>query len=119
MRVSILGAGGSAHAGYPLASQLGTSIASWVETLPEESKYHERVRQLRDVYGTLENFEPLITDLFTCPGNSPASALSRSLRGNILHDIEDAIMEYFNIIRVQPAPLYDALAQRTRHGDVV
>ena len=119
MRVYLLGAGASVHAGYPLASQLGSGLASWVATLPAQHQYHERMKQLRTVYGTLDDFEALMTDLFTCAPGSCASALPQSTRPYLLGDIEEGIMEYFNAIRPRPALLCDQLAQRTWHGDVV
>lgn len=119
MRVYVLGAGASVHAGYPLASQLGAGLASWVATLPATHHYHSRVNQLRTLYGTLDNFESLMTDLFTCAPGSPASTLPEGERPYLLGDIEEGIREYFNAIRPRPALLFDELAQRTRHGDVV
>lgn len=94
MRVYILGAGASAHAGYPLASRLGTGLASWVETLPAKHHYRERIMQLRTLYGTLDDFETLLTDLFTCPRGSPARSLPAGVLPNLLSDIEEAIREY-------------------------
>lgn len=119
MRVYILGAGASFHAGYPLASRLGVCLAEWVGTLPPDHSHREPFAQLHTTYGTLDEFEPIMTDLFLNTPGSRASALPIGARANILTAIQEATREYFDSIRPRPALLYDELAQRTRAGDFV
>src|SRR5262249_48080860 len=82
-------------------------------------RYHERIRQLRATYSTLDEFEALMTDLLMCVPGSRASALPRGVRPCLLSDIGEGLTEYFNAIRPRPALLCDQLAQRTRNSDVV
>jgi hypothetical protein len=90
-----------------------------VATLPRKHRYHERIRQLRAAYSTLDDFEAVMTDLFMCAPGSRASALPQGLRSYLLRDIGEGITEYFDAIRPRPALLCDQLAQRTRNSDVV
>jgi hypothetical protein len=119
VRVYVLGAGASVHAKYPLASALGTSLAAWIETLPPEHQYRLRLRQVINAYGTLDNFEAILTDLMTCLPGSPAAALQPAVRPYLISDLQEAIREHFDTIRTEPAPLYDQLARTLRPGDVV
>jgi hypothetical protein len=58
MRVFVLGAGASFHAGYPLAAEMGKRLAAWVETLPPDHQYRSWLKQIADLYGALDEFEP-------------------------------------------------------------
>jgi len=119
MTVYILGAGASIHAGYPLASGLGKSLAAWIDTLPQDHQYRCHLSQIIDAYGTLDNFEGILTDLMTCPPGSPAASLPSAVLPYLRNDLQDAIREHFDIIRTAPAPLYDRLAHGLRRGDLV
>ena len=88
-------------------------------TLPPAHRYHERIKQLRTIYGTLDDFESVMTDLFVCAPGSRASTLPKGVRPYLIGDIEEGITEYFNAIRHRAALLCDQLAHRTRRGDVV
>ena len=121
MTVYVLGAGASAHAGYPLAAALGVALDSWVEEArPSDHKYRVQFTQLKEAYGVLSDFEAVLTDLMTRAPGSIASKLPTVVRPYLLTDVQGAIRDYFDAIRLQPAPLYDLLARNHIHeGDVV
>jgi len=119
MTVYVLGAGASAHAGYPLARHLGSALASWVEETTDGHGYRDTIAQLK-AYFTLDNFEAVMTDLVTCRPCLPASKLPADVRPTLLAAIQKAIRDYFNTIRQQTASLYDELARKhIRKGDLV
>ena len=119
MRVYVLGAGASAHAGYPLAGDLGTRLATWIETLPQGHYLRTRLSQFTDASGKLDDFEAVIADLITCRPGSLAAGLPSGERSNLRRDLQRALREYFNTIRDSPAPLYDQLSGNLSPGDVV
>jgi hypothetical protein len=119
MKVYVLGAGASAHAGYPLASPLGTSLAGWIETLQQDHQYRSRLTQIIGAYGSLANFEAVLADLMTSSPGSPAAGLPAAVRPYLLSDLQEAIREYFDTIRKGPTPLYDQLANSMRPDDLV
>ena len=118
MRVFILGAGASRHAGYPLAAEMGQRLAAWVSTLSPEHRYHSCLKQIDDAYGGLDNFEAILADLMTCPAGSKAEALGTA-RPYVLTDLQEALRDQFDVIRSTSAPLYDKLARVVRPGDFV
>jgi hypothetical protein len=118
MRVFVLGAGASLHAGYPLAAELGNRLAAWIDLLPPDHRYRSCLQQVADVYGTLENFEAIMADLMTCAPGSRAESLGVA-RPYLLGDLDEAIRDHFDSIRCAPAPLYDALARIVRRGDKI
>ncbi len=118
MRVFVLGAGASRHAGYPLAAGLGKSLAAWIETLPAADEHRVCLKQIADLYGALDDFESILADLMTCPPGSPAEALG-STRPYLLSELQEAIRDYFDSIRSAPATLYDELARILYPGDTV
>jgi hypothetical protein len=118
MRVFVLGAGASRHAGYPLAAEMGKSLAAWVATLSSEYKYRSCMEQIADLYGELDDFETILADLMTCPPGSRAAGLGVKLP-YLLSDLKETIRDYFDFIRSTPAPLYDKLARVLSRGDFV
>src|ERR1035437_4409940 len=116
MRVFVLGAGASLHAGYPLAAQMGKCLAAWIDTLSDDHPHRASLEQIVHVYGPLDNFEPILADLMTCPPGSPAAALGAT-RPYLLDSLKEAIRDHFDAIRCAPAPLYDRLARVLRAGD--
>lgn len=118
MRVFVLGAGASLHAGYPLAAEMGKCLAAWIETLSADHPYQGDFARVVDLYGSLDNFEYILEDLMTCPPGSPASALGAS-RFYLLHNLQEAVHDYFDVIRSMPAPLYDGLSRCLRPDDKV
>lgn len=112
-------AGASVHATYPLASALGNSLAAWIETLGSEHPFRVRLNRIVDVYGTVDNFEDILTDLMTCCPGSLAAALPTTELPCLRDDLKEAVREYFDTLRTAPAPLYDQLALHVLPGDVV
>jgi hypothetical protein len=54
----VLGAGASCHAGYPLASNLGLDLEDWtLGSNAAKDRYQSRLSQLKDLYGSLFDFE--------------------------------------------------------------
>lgn len=93
MRVFILGAGASLHAGYPLAAQMGNCLAAWINTLPLEHQYRSSLKQIADLYGELENFESILADLMTAAPGSRAASLGVA-RPYLLGDLKEALRDY-------------------------
>lgn len=118
MRVFVLGAGASLHAGYPLAAQMGNCLAAWINTLPLEHRYRSRLEQVSELYGGLEDFERILADLMTTTPGSRASNLGVK-PPYLLSGLKEALRDYFDSIRSAPAPLYDLLARVLRQDDVV
>jgi hypothetical protein len=118
MRVFVLGAGASLHAGYPLAAEMGNCLAAWVNTLSPDHQYRSGLEQIIDVYGGLGNFESILADLMTAVPESLAAGLGVS-RSYLLSDLKEALRDYFDAVRSAPAPLYDRLARVLRSGDRV
>jgi hypothetical protein len=118
MRVFVLGAGASHHAGYPLAAEMGKSLATWINTLPSDHQYRDRLNHVVDVYGGLDDFESILADLMTCAAGSRAASLGPD-RPYLLSDLKEAVRDHFDAIRPGPAVLYDGLACHIRPSDVV
>lgn len=121
MTTYVLGAGASAHAGYPLARDLGTSLREWLtRNKLQNPNLAEYIEELHGLYGSLENFEQILTDLMECPPDSPSSQISKSSRPYFLQSVRVCIPEFFNDVRRTPAPLYERLArERIQEGDVI
>jgi hypothetical protein len=124
MKVFILGAGASVHAGYPLASNLGLELAKWVEeTKPIDHEYRILIDQVRARLGNLDSFEELLINLdsrrfaFDKAGAEEEKITLASLRPGL----EKAICEYFDAVRkVKSAEAYECLAENHIHtGDVI
>ncbi len=118
MRVFVLGAGASLHAGYPLAAEMGNCLAAWIDTLPPEHQYRSCLEQISELYGGLANFESILADLMTAAPGSRAASLGVT-RPYLLSDLKEALRDHFDSIRSAPAPLYDKLARVLRQGDLV
>ena len=118
MRVFVLGAGASLHAGYPLAAEMGKSLATWIKTLPSDHQYRDCLNQIVDMYGALDDFESILADLMTCAPGSRAASLGAT-RPHLLSDLKEAIRDHFDAIRSAPTVLYDSLARLIRPSDVV
>jgi hypothetical protein len=117
----VLGAGASHHAGYPLASRLGAELFDWISHVgPGFQMFRPSVEMLHELYGGLEDFEQILTELDECAPNSRAATLKSTERGFIRQALEHSVPGFFNQIRGQPAPLYGQLAsQRVKQGDVI
>ena len=118
MKVFVLGAGASLHAGYPLAAEMGNRLESWIDTLPAKSRYRGCLNQIKDVYGSLDDFESILADLMTFAPGSKAATLGPR-RPDLLNNLKEAIRDYFDEIRSKPALLYDELARVLHRDDSV
>ena len=49
MRVFVLGAGASNHAGYTLAAEVGICLQEWVSSLSPEHDYRLRLKQIYEL----------------------------------------------------------------------
>ncbi len=110
MRVFVLGAGASSHAGYPFAATLGEDLALWAERDDVEGfRYRDQLRELKAEFGG--NFEHILTVLREEKESGKRSAIP---------DLGSAISFFFNSIRNRPAELYDHFASaHVSSGDVV
>jgi hypothetical protein len=67
MTAYILGAGASAHAGYPLASRLLQALSDWLDSASESEHWvapcRNRILQVRETFGTLDDFEGILGKL--------------------------------------------------------
>jgi hypothetical protein len=116
MTTYVSGAGASAHAGYPLASQLWPRLASWVISNKPESK--TTVDTIVSVGGPVVDVEAVLTDLDR--GRGAFAALDKAARTGISGDFRVAVAAYFRHIREtgSGAPLYAAFAELVSKGDV-
>lgn len=98
MRVFVLGAGASYHAGYPLAADLGRRLAGWITTLPSGHDYRIYLKQVAELYGTLDNFEGILGDLMTRRQGSRAMAVPAGFLPPLLSNLTP-----FGIISIRSA----------------
>lgn len=117
----VLGAGASRHAGYPLASNLGTDLRKWIhDTQTADSEHRIHIDQIHELYGGLGNIEEILTDLNEHLDGSRAATLESHIRPYLLSDFRESIREFFNGIREQPAGHYRRLVlERIRPGDAI
>ena len=67
MTSCILGAGASAHAGYPLASRLLQAVSDWLDGKDDKEHwvrdFRNRIVQVRETFGALDDFEGILGKL--------------------------------------------------------
>jgi hypothetical protein len=67
MTAYILGAGASAHAGYPLASTLLQALSGWLDGKGDAEHWigwcRNRIKQVRETFGSLDDFEGILGKL--------------------------------------------------------
>jgi hypothetical protein len=67
MTAYILGAGASAHAGYPLASRLLHALSDWLDHADDAQHWvagcRNRIVQVRETFGSLDDFESILGKL--------------------------------------------------------
>jgi hypothetical protein len=67
MTAYILGAGASSHAGYPLASRLLQAVSEWLDCKDDTEHwvrdYRNRIIQVRETFGSLDDFESILGKL--------------------------------------------------------
>jgi hypothetical protein len=110
MRVFVLGAGASTHAGYPLTKDLGSELIQWANRNPPNWKWtfwpdDEGVRE----FGPLGDIEEAIARLEQL--ENP---------GKFLAGLREALCKYFDSIRPDEAALYNCFAADVvADGDVI
>jgi len=95
----LLGAGASAHAGYPLASRREEDLYVWARQNTDggTQAWAGFIESLCEAYGDLCDFERILTDLTECPEGSHVQAWSKMMRGNALGAIRTLIPEMFHV----------------------
>ncbi len=123
MKSYIFGAGASFHAGYPLASKLGTELAKWIRVSKSiNHDYQKMIGQAEQCYGSLDNFEELLTDMDARLLASPASRMvqGKTLLIDLRSGLERAICDFFDEIRQNKAEAYQNFAKvRVQPGDSI
>jgi hypothetical protein len=121
MTTYVFGAGASRDAGYPLANELGKRLLEWAQQTNDNSELHGAgIRDLFDLYGSLDNLEQILSELDECPAGSRVASLTPAQRGLFDVHVRLGISEVFRSLRRKPAPFYVRLArEKARPGDVV
>jgi hypothetical protein len=123
MNTYIFGAGASFHAGYPLASKLGSELAKWIKkSKPINHNWQILIQQAVDRYGNLDNFEELLTDVDNRLLALPASGMEEEkvLLVTLRSGLERAICDFFDEIRQSKAEAYEHFARdHIQPGDIV
>lgn len=128
MRTFILGAGASAHAGYPLATDLWGALEEWVEGTPDpEPKFVDAVQTTKAGFDVSLPFEQVFSDLDAeidrLAALSPAQPRESPKKHTliILRDVLTLMVPgLFNSIRSRPARLYATFASEVvQRGDTV
>jgi hypothetical protein len=117
MKIFVLGAGASFHAGYPLASTMGAALEEWTNSNSEAASYQSTLSEIRQRYGNLDDFESILEDLMTPRAEHKSSFEIQ--RPYLLSNLQEALRLQFEAIRSHPAALYDRLAEVTAAGDVI
>lgn len=117
MRVYVLGAGASLHAGYPLMKDLGHELAAWAASLPESdinAAFALAHGKLTEWQGSnrLDNLEQLVTE-------ADAGAFEIENWQSIRAGIGILLAQFLSPRPGRPATAYAALARLLADGDVV
>ena len=119
MRVFVLGAGASKHAGYPLACELGARLVEWSTRHPTSgpNPSWEDPSTLKRYFPCLDNLEVIIEKI----ENATEGDSFYSARGSMLAGIMETLDAYFEEIRLAGNPsLYREFAQKVvRNGDTI
>jgi hypothetical protein len=110
MNVYVLGAGASRHAGYPLASELGSKLRQWCEG---RNDARDLASVLDHLDGGLHGLEQLLTDADAGRITIPAWPQCRAL-------FQQGIREFFRSVRPHEAVGYRGFSiGRIQPGDTV
>jgi len=114
MRVFVLGAGASFHAGYPLARGLGTKVIDWVAQHQDSNAVRRLdVDVFCGLFPVVDDFEEVITELEAQLPRSPAvAAFGDQPRRAMLADLRYSLADFFDHIRPQQAKDYRLFAER-------
>jgi hypothetical protein len=127
MRTFIFGAGGSAHAGYPITNSMWPAMASWaLESCPPESMFRGVVEEMKARFDVSRPFELVLTDLddriavLIGRAHSDREKLEKFTLLEMRRTLGYMICCYFNAVRSQPARLYERFASEVLEpGDAV
>lgn len=110
MRVFVLGAGASVHAGYPLNKDLGPKLVKWAAENPPPQDFPFWIDDAELAkYGPLNDIEQVVTTLEASEHTS-----------NTLAGLREALCAYFDSIRPGEAKLYRRFAEAVvQSGDVI
>jgi|SRR5579872_1043028 len=118
MTTYVLGAGASAHAGYPVTSQLWPGLVNWVNSSPSASwESQQAIQKIIALNGPVHDLESVLTDLHR--GQGAFSAFDEEKRAQANGGIRKGITGYFRNIREANAgaPLYAAFTKLVRPGE--
>lgn len=118
MKTFIFGAGASAHAGYPLASELWRAMEGWAQaTFPEDHDFRNAVDTMNAEFDLSKSFELVLTDLDDRiePLLKERPTTAEGIREKVMLvylrlAVKTMIPAYFNSLRSQPAELYRVFA---------
>lgn len=124
MRVFVLGAGASRHAGYPLTSQLYRELVNWTAARASENANFARTNEVLAEYGNRhgEDLEEILDQLVR--DAAEASRISNvELKVRLNHtkaDLLEAIRLLFEEIRSSGRPAYESFVTKAcSPGDTV
>ena len=118
MTTYVLGAGASAHAGYPVTSQLWPGLVNWANSSPSTSWESQRaIQKIIALNGPVHDLESVLTDLHR--GQGAFSALDEEKREQAKGGVRKGITGYFRSIREAnaEAPLYAAFTRLLKPGE--
>lgn len=121
MTTYVLGAGASAHPGFPLAADLGNKLRAWTScNRPDGYDYWTGIDELHALYGGLGNIEEILSDLDGPLPGSRASGLDPSVRKRLLDNFLVALREFLDHLNIGPATLYRCFGrEHVQPGDVL
>ena len=119
MTTYILGAGASAHAGYPLGTQLWARLVAWViEHSPADEPCRRHLDLIAALHGPVSDAEELLTNISL--GRGAFAHLTERDQKSLRRFSRDAIRRFFRHDRRLEASLYKDLATRlVELGDVI
>ena len=118
MTTYVLGAGASAHAGYPVTAQLWPRLVTWVTSSPSAGwESQQAIQQILALNGPVTNLESVLTDLVR--GQEAFSALENEKRDQVKRGVREGIADYFRSIREAntEAHLYTSFTKLVKPGD--
>ena len=115
MTVYVLGAGASKHVGYPLASEMGLGMLSW---MAKHERYQRAAEAITEMFGDSPNIEELITELDEViksgKGSDNMEERAQRVAANLRGTLGVVLPQWFSEIHTNPAPAYKQFA-----GDIV
>ena len=122
MTVYVLGAGASKHVGYPLASEMGLGMLSW---MAKHERYQGAAKAVKEMFGDSPNIEDVITGLDEVIKSGEGSdkieeRAQRTVAANLRGTLGVVLPQWFSEIHTNPAPTYKQFAEDiVQPGDVI